>query len=96
MSRGPPKNTSAKREAHGWMSTSMLQCNHRIFLRVPVVIPLIFPKVPQSSRPESLGLPQLPPWNTPPLKNPTAMSMVLSFLDKWIISPLQVGYKSRK
>ncbi len=39
------------------------------FLR-GVVIPLIFPKVPQSSRPESLGFPSCPgnPWT---LKNPT-------------------------
>ena len=38
------------------------------FLR-GVVIPLIFPKVPQSSQTESLGFPQLPPspW-TPPLR----------------------------
>ena len=40
------------------------------FLR-GVVIPLIFPKVPQSSQTESLGFPSYPlPLNTP-LKNPT-------------------------
>ena len=35
-------------------------------LKGGVVIPLIFPKVPQSSRPESLGSPGTPT----PLKNP--------------------------
>ena len=33
---------------------------------------IFFPKVPQSSRPESLGFPSYPlPLNLPPLKNPT-------------------------
>ena len=42
-----------------------------------VVIPLVFPKVPQSSLMESLRVPQSPPFleHPPPLKNPTTFCL---------------------
>ena len=68
---GCEQRTQVAAQSWDWQSLAEMRKNNQGiigFLRGGVVIPLMFPKVPQSSRPESLGFPSYTPspW-TPPL-----------------------------
>ena len=74
-----------------------LTISNRILKGPGVVLPLIFPKVPQSSRPESLGFPSYlpPPLEHPPtLKNPTNIQFSKNS-ESWDILALHINTPHR-